>query len=453
MRRVASKELAAAEAACVAAALMRPELIAEAAVSRDDFFDPVLGAIWDTMQGLAAAEEPVDLHTVLAKSKHSDRVLELAAAAPPTGENIRWYGRQVRDAALLRRLMVEVDQRLRAVGDEGGRELYGDLQGILDRCKPATGQHGVEMSQGLLRTLSAIEARYEEGGRPLGVRTGLSELDRLTSGLPLGVPFVIGGRPGDGKSALALSLALGAAEYGAVVDVWSLEDSAEVVRERALAQRSGLNLMDVRRGALTGAQWRTLAQAASELAQRHDTGGPGRIQVDDQIPRTVEDLAQAMEASAARRGTTLAVVDYLQLLRAPGIRGRSRNDELAYCMGVLGRVARKCRLALLLLAQLRRDVEDAAQPRLSHLRDCGQIEQDARGALLLQRRHGLTDGYGAPLNNVVMAHLAKNTNGPAPVVFPLHWDGGCVRFGDASDEEERAWRLADNERNHKGRRR
>jgi replicative DNA helicase len=435
----------------VAAALLRPELAGEASVTSADFLDSRLGDIWATMEALRADGETVDIGTVAAASRQSDLVLEVAAAVP-TGENIRFYGQQVRDASLRRRLLVDVDEALRT--EESGRDLHAALTRVLQRSRPATGRHGTEMREGLLRTLTAIEGRYNEGGRPLGVRTGLSELDRLTGGLPIGVPFIVGGRPGDGKSALALTMALGAAGYGAVVDIWSLEDSAEVVRERALAQRSGLDLMAVRQGALRAAEWNTLSQAAGELAQVFpDRGGTGRIMVDDGVPKSVEVLAQAMEASAGRRGTTLAIVDYLQLLRAPSMRTRSRNDEIAYCLSVLGGVARRCRLALLLCAQLRRDVEEAAQPRLSHLRECGQIEQDARGALLLERRHGLCDQYGASLDSIAVAWLEKNTHGPAPKRFPLHWEAKCVRFGDASEEEERAWRSADSERKQGARRR
>lgn len=430
----------------MAAALLRPELLPEAGVSRGDFHDPKLGEVWSAIEGMAQRDEPVDAVTVATRSGHSDLVLTLAAEVP-TGENIRFYGRTVREAAQARNIRVEVDPLVRG-GDLSGPDLRSALQAVLDRYRGTSEVHGVDLATGLHRTLNEIESRYNAGGRPLGVTTGFAELDRLTSGLPRGVPFVLGGRPGDGKSALALSLALGACSYGHDVVFFSFEDTAGVLRERALAQRSGLNLMDVRRGALTARQWQTVAQAASELSSL-----PGKLVTVDGLPRDVSEVSRQAQAIAARHRFGLLVFDYFQLLRDKRCRSRSRSDELASCMGELTWLARKYRCAMIVCAQLRRDMEESAQPRLGHLKDSGQIEQDARAALLLQRRHGLCDDVGKPMDSIAVAWLEKNSNGPAPKRFPLHWEAASVRYGDASDEEERAWRFADNERNQKGRRR
>jgi hypothetical protein len=75
-----------AERACVAAALLRPELLPEAGVASDDFHDPRLGQVWSELQALHAAEEAIDLGVVASSSRYPDLVLEVASAAP-TGES------------------------------------------------------------------------------------------------------------------------------------------------------------------------------------------------------------------------------------------------------------------------------------------------------------------------------------------------------------------------------
>jgi replicative DNA helicase len=97
------------------------------------------------------------------------------------------------------------------------------------------------------------------------------------------------------------------------------------------------------------------------------------------------------------------VLDYLQLMKPESRRaGSTRNDEVGELSAACKAVAKECGVPLLVLSQLSRQ-GDCDEPRLSHLRDSGAIEQDADAVILLSK----ADTSGT----VVKADLAKNRNG------------------------------------------
>ncbi len=201
--------------------------------------------------------------------------------------------------------------------------------------------------------------------------------------------LIIGaGRPGMGKTALALSYALGAAQAGHGVLFVSLEMSSRELAARMAADlcfnHGGVPFSAIRDGDLNDWQHRKVIEAGSYMH-----GLP--FHVVDAGHLTTGRLAMlvrrhARKMAAQGRKLELVIVDYLQLL-SPDTKGRSNYEAVSEVSRNLKALAKEQSVAVFALAQLSREVEKRPdkRPQLSDLRDSGQIEQDADAVLFLLR--------------------------------------------------------------------
>lgn len=202
--------------------------------------------------------------------------------------------------------------------------------------------------------------------------------------------LVIGaGRPGMGKTAVALSYALGAAEAGHGVLFVSLEMSSTELAARMAADlcfdgQRGVYYSNIRDGDLNASQMlavRKAQQKAHALPLQVVDAGSLTI---GKLNRLVRRHARRMVANGYK--LELVVVDYLQLLH-PDRKGGSTYEAVSEVSRGLKAMAKDNDLAVFALAQLSRSVESRQdkRPMLSDLRDSGQIEQDADAVLFLLR--------------------------------------------------------------------
>ncbi len=148
------------------------------------------------------------------------------------------------------------------------------------------------------------------------------------------------------------------------------------------------------------------------------------ILIDDQPSISAYQLRWRIRALAKRRKIEFVVVDYLQLLRA---KAENRVQQVTAISIELKAAARELGKItggnLLAVSQLSR-IGAQEQPQLHHLRESGQIEQDADVVLLLSDEKDTELGREAP--SVKVLHVAKQRNGPTGYVkftFLPRWMG------------------------------
>ena len=234
---------------------------------------------------------------------------------------------------------------------------------------------GIAPMRELIHTaISQIEARHTTPGLLVGLSTGFTDLDRLTSGLHAGEMVVIAARPSVGKTSLAMNIAEHVAvELRQPVGVFSLEMTAESLVMRLLCSLARVNLRAVREGFLATRDFPKLTGAAGRLS-----GAP--LFIDDTSGLSILQLRAKARRLAQQHGIKLFVVDYLQLLHSTARRVDNRQQEIADISNGLKALAKELRVPVVVLSQLNRDVEKRGAgeaPRLSDLRESGAIEQDA----------------------------------------------------------------------------
>jgi replicative DNA helicase len=328
----------------------------------------------------------------------------------------------VREAAARRRLIVAattIAERARG-GDAAPSALVREALEAIDGCE-APAADVVSIDRVVERVWGEVQARRSGVGVD-GVPTGLEALDeRLTYvGLPRGQVTIAAGATSAGKSALALTMMLAAAERGLGVLCATLEDDPASVVKRALSRAARIDNRAMQRAVVGEGEMPALTEAMSELASR-------RIGFIDRVPPRIEDFMAAIERHVQREQVDLVVIDFLQLLESGG-RHAKRQDEVDAVFGAIVRSARRLPCATLVVSQLRRT--DERPPSKEDLYHSGALEQWAHTILLLWRP-------ALPkFSHMISLLVAKQKNGPVGRIV-LGWNAAlcCYRNAPAADAE------------------
>lgn len=411
-----------AEAALIGAVAFHPDACAAvlARLPGTDFYDPHRGAVWDGMRALSEAGRTIDPPAVarhlaaadaLTESVRGVIAREMLDAHPP-----EWAARHadtVADLARRRELLRATYRARRLAAEHPGdhSETLAAVRGVLDALD------GPAVDQAAALSWDALIDEFEQVQAPGGSRPGIPspwwELDVLIGGLFGGRVYVVGGRPGSGKSTVALMMAMHAATE-------SRKHSLVVSREMPTADVTGRLLAAGAEVPLSGINARTLTdEARARIRDYVKRAARPSIAVDARA-RTLGAVKALARTHHHRRGLDVLVVDYLQLVRTD-TPSRSREQEVAEVSRQLKELALELDCAVVVPAQLNRESTRRAdgRPTMADLRDSGQVEQDADAVILL---HRTLDPAGNPTGTIVLI-VDKNRHGPTGEV-PLTWRGG-----------------------------
>jgi replicative DNA helicase len=384
-----------AEAALCGAMMSDAKLIDSVADTLDpeDFSDRLMGRIYSTIvreHSLGRSANPVTLRPYFADDQDMAQVggpgylAELTAAVNLIGA--RDFAKQIADLARRRRL---VDGLTDAAAMSADPELT--VEELIDAADAAvTGAtkagEGIHQPTGA-QCLAELIDTFNEPIR--GATCGhISAVDRLLGPLRPKQLVIGAGRPGMGKTAFALSYALGAARRNHGTLFVSLEMSSTELAARMAADLCfGHDPIPFQ----TILEARPTPEQARRICRARETVEDWPLQIIDAGNLTVGRLSMMVRRHQRRmvaKGQTLelVIVDYLQLMR-PDRHMKSAYEAVSEVSRGLKAIAKDHGVAVLALAQLSREVEKRQdkRPQLSDLRDSGQIEQDADAVLFLVR--------------------------------------------------------------------
>lgn len=348
----------------------------------------------------------------------------------PTAAHIDRYSKIVTEKALLRNLIT--------LSHNIAKEAYDDSQDIseiLDTVEQSIFaitnnrmQKGfTQINNVVVDALEKLEIIRASGGSVIGVPSGLVDLDEMTSGFQDGDLVIIAGRPGMGKTALALSMIRNASLDAKVgVGMFSLEMANHQLAMRLLCAEARVDSHYVRTGKLPSKLWRNLSVSAGSLED-------APIYLDDTPALSVLELRAKARRLKAEHNISMIVVDYLQLMQGPkGV--ESRQQEISVISRSLKALAKELNIPVIALSQLSRAVEQRAdrKPQLSDLRESGAIEQDADVVIFLYRpwiysQEDEDEGKAEVI-------IAKQRNGPTGTI-QASFISKYARFENFSESE------------------
>jgi replicative DNA helicase len=241
-----------------------------------------------------------------------------------------------------------------------------------------------------------------------GIKTGFYDIDNLIGGMRPGNAIVLAGRPGSGKTALAVNIALNAALAKHKTAIFSLEMDQTEIYCRALASEGNINFSSLLRGHFPTDDWSKIGSSSSRLSKLP-------IVIDDSGSLSLLQLQARCKRLQMDKGLDFVIIDYLGLLQGPGKTIYERVTNISRELKIL---AKDLKVPILVLSQLHRLEKEDQEPQLSDLRESGAIEQDADVVIFLWRSSD---------EQVRNCKVAKQRNGPIGSI-ELGFQGDETRF-------------------------
>lgn len=349
--------------------------------SADDFYNVDNKALFAAICDMSATGKTVDVVTLAGKLSDSgdlERIggvgylVELANNTP-SAANVKAYAQILADRAMERRI-IEAGQRIAELGDNDRLDvddkldtLHSELAGL--ERKDST-KELVDVQDALKECVKILDDKFR-GVFPEGVKTGFEKVDERFQWLNPGDLWVIGGRPGQGKTVFGLNVCTNiAGATGKEALIFSVEMPRQQIMNRMVGATGRILAERIKSGQLQQDDWPNLSAAVLRLKQM-------KLNICDTAGIDISRL-KAIARSRARTGNLgVILVDYLQLVRDR--RFKEKIDVVSSVSVQLKEIAKICKCPVIALAQLNRDVEKRTnkRPGSADLRESGQIEQDA----------------------------------------------------------------------------
>jgi replicative DNA helicase len=423
--------------------------VMDAKLKPGDFHKEAHGDIFAAILTLWDQNHKVDVYTVAEELNKLGRLAKCGGQAY-IGElwensgvpaHVNEYSKALVDKSQVRQMM-----GICAEITEMCKKSPGEVQEILDLAEKRiftlresrdTGQM-VFLPHAVHGVYAHVAKLYGTGDKKAisGVPTGYSYFDFLTGGFQPSDLIILGGRPGMGKTSLALNIALSVAlpfKRQAHADmppysvcVFSMEMAVEQLIQRLICQLGTYDLLGIRSGRLTKEEMETMSAVIANLMK-------ASIYIDDSSGLTPMELRARTRRLIRRLSGTdyplkLVIVDYLQLMR-PNERHNNLEQQVREISGSLKALAKELNITVLALSQLKRP-ENVDKPSLSDLRDSGAIEQDADIVAFVVRKD-VAQPERTDLKGQAELNIKKHRNGPTGVIY-LHFNDKCSSFEPTS---------------------
>ncbi len=419
-------------------------------IRAESFYKDEHQKIFETIRDLSASEKPVDLLMVTQELKNRgylDQVggpgyITQLTSRVASAAHIEFHARIIAQKFIQRELI--------RVSSEIQTKSYDDTMDVDDLINFSESslfkvaesnikKETLPIKPVIKEALDLFEkARGREEGL-IGVPSGFTGLDRITSGWQKTDLIIIAARPSMGKTAFVLTMARNmAVDHNRPVAFFSLEMSSLQLVTRLISSETELNSNKIKNGKLEDWEWEHLNRKL-----RSFDNAP--MFIDDTPALSIFELRAKCRRLKIQHNIQAVIVDYLQLMTAGTDSRSSREQEVSSISRSLKAIAKELDLPIIALSQLNRSVEsrEGRKPQLSDLRESGAIEQDADIVIFIHRPeyYGITeDNSGRSLVGVAEIIIAKHRNGATGDVH-LAFRKELAKFADMESSISDSYQL------------
>lgn len=378
----------------------------------ESFYEPANKKIYEAIQSLGAAQQPIDMLTVTEQLRLNGTLDEVGGpifvseltSRVASGAHVDYHARIVAQKYLARELITFSSEIERKAFDESNDvdDLMQEAEGKLFEISQRNVKKDVTQIDPVIgQAIEQIQIAANRKDGLSGLETGFHELDKLTSGWQNSDLIIIAARPAMGKTAFVLSMAKNmAVNYNTPVAIFSLEMSNLQLVNRLVSNVCELGSEKIKSGQLSSMEWDQLMARIKNLY-----GAP--LFIDDTASLSIFELRTKARRLVREHGVKILIIDYLQLMNASGMKFGSREQEVSMISRSLKQLAKELNIPIIALSQLNRSVEsrgdskEGKRPQLSDLRESGAIEQDADIVCFIHRpEYYLRSGQDAEGNDI-----------------------------------------------------
>ena len=414
--------------------------IADMLVSAD-FYRKEHRLIFSAITELADQVKPFDLVTIAETLERQGNLgdagglpyLVTLAEETPSAANIKSYAEIVREYSVMRNLISVGTE----IADSAFHPQGRNSAELLDHAETKVFAIAEQRSKGgsgfspikslLTKAVDRIETLFQQDEPITGLSTGFTDFDAMTSGLQPADLIIVAGRPSMGKTTFAMNIAEHVAiQSGKAVAVFSMEMPGDSLAMRMMSSLGRIDQLRVRTGKLEDDEWPRLSSAVSMLAET-------KLFIDDTPALTPTEVrARSRRLKRENKDLGLIVLDYLQLMQAPG-EGDNRTGEISAISRALKALAKELDVPVIALSQLNRSLEQRTnkRPIMSDLRESGAIEQDADLIVFIYRDEVYHED--SPDKGMAEIIIGKQRNGPIGITR-LTFLGQYTKFENYIDD-------------------
>lgn len=312
-------------------------------------------------------------------------------------------------------------------------EIKNNAMKELDEVQGIVNDDITTLKDAMLEAIGVLEER-QMNKDDKSLYTGITKYDYATAGLHNEELTTIAARPGVGKTAIAMQIALKIArsrnkdKEALKVMFVSLEMSVVQMCQRIIAGYAGIDGNDLRRGNMDEKRWKETYRVAN------------MFNIDNFIMDKTSKNPQHIRAKIRKYKPDLVIIDYLQLLKPVG-KHQSREQEVSSITRDLKLMTLEFKIPIVMLSQLNRKAE-GNRPTLADLRESGAIEQDSDNIVFLHQpqgndidelieegpyTRGFIDSIYKRNDKLVQVILEKQRNGPVGT-FEMIYKPNLMRF-------------------------
>ena len=303
----------------------------------------------------------------------------------PSAENVTKYAKLVREKYMMRTVISASTEMVSLAYDcpEGGSaEVLAQAEQRLFSLSEFTDSDSFFAIEDILNdTLDEIGYRKTKPDKYMGVKTHYPDIDEYLVSMRDSNLYIVAGRPGTGKTALAMNIAMNQLKNGSAVGVFSLEMSRNQLMERLLVSEGKLNNIDIQKGRFSDNEWKTLTNSAGVMSEY-------KLFIDDTPGINIYQIRSKARRMVKEHNVKAVYIDYLQLI-LPVTPNPSRVREVGEISRGMKLMAKELNIPVVLLCQLNRSADSRGgkdkRPILSDLRESGSIEQDADVVMFIYR--------------------------------------------------------------------
>ena len=429
-----------AEQSVLGAMIVEPQCIADVAteVRSEFFYIPQHKEIYNAIITMFEINQVIDFVSLLEKLKDNNTYDEAGGKAyltqlvqvVPSAANVKTYINILRERYYARALIGAARGILKDIEENAvstDKLIESAEQRIYD-IRTGNEKSGLTSIRDIIEgetydRLSKI-ADPETHDDYVGIPCGISDLDKMITGLNKSDLIILGARPSMGKTSMALNIARNVAvDTGKTVCFFSLEMSRDQLAQRLLSSEAGIDSSKLRTGELTADEWTMLTQAGAHLSKTN-------LYFDQTSDITVPEMKAKLRRM---KKVDLVIIDYLGLMHSAR-RIENRVQEISEITRNLKIMAKEFNVPVIACSQLSRGTEGKGKshkPGLADLRDSGSIEQDADIVLFLYREAYYNNEKSSEDDFVEDSKseciVAKNRHGETGRV-ELNWDPKHTRF-------------------------
>lgn len=403
------------ETAIIACVLSDNNLLLKCEITKDLFYNPVHGEMWEEIQEIYKKNNTVDA-TMLKNISEAVRCLNEFYVQ----SNFNIYKNKLLELKHKRDLIklsddIKLNIYSRDEVIDVKTKILNDLNNIV--LQKSTKKN--KLCEALLENTEILERRYN--GEQVYYKWGIDCLDKATGGV-YPTYSILSARPSVGKTAFSLQLSKNVAKQGGKIAYFSLETETNQIVNRLIASEGVSKDTLDKLTKIKDLDWSNYSRAVNGL---HDL----KINIYDDAT-DIETILLRAEEQRADMGLDLLVLDYIQLTDSKRNFG-TQNEKVSYISRQLKLYQQKTGVAVLALSQFNREAERNETPTLANLRDSGSLEQDARLILFLyedkKNEETIKNEHQEGKKQIVL-RIAKNSEGERDLFKRLNFYGSTQKF-------------------------